>query len=229
MVLHFLLIHLFGLFDWLLLEECLARVCYSLHLCWDPDATSDLHITCVVAVSAGVLTQVVGQIGAYGASEALRTRRELTDLLVLKVPEFFEVRVLQQLRCSPPLVLVVYQHFLYYVRAFGRDVRDHFGKALPLLFWKVDFHMRGMLPEEVEDLLARGANYIVDLIDLVEFIVTGEQRTEGENLVHDAAYAPDIHFVAVVAVGQKALRSSVPTRGDVLGERLVLVESSTTS
>lgn len=228
-MLHFLFIHFLSLLYRLLLQKSLACVRDSLHLCWDSDPAPDFHIAGVVAVSARVLAQVISQIGADGSGEALWARSELTNLLVLKVPEFFEVRMLQKLGGRPPLVLIVYQHFLYYVRAVGGDVRNHFGKAFPLLLWEIDLHMRGMFPEEIEDLLAWSTNDIMNLVDLIEFVITWEQWAKGQDLVHDAAYAPDVHFVAVVAICEEALRSPVPTGGDVFGQRLVLVKSPTTS
>lgn len=86
--------------------------------------------------------------------------------------------------------------------------------------------MRCVLPEELKDLLARGTNYVVDLVDLVEFIVTRKQRAQGQDLIHDTANSPNIHFITVIAVGEEALRCTVPTSRYVLGERLVLVQSS---
>ena len=108
-------------------------------------------------------------------------------------------------------------------------MRNHFGKAFPLLLWKIDLHMRGVFPEEIEDLLAGSTNDVVNLVDLIEFVITWEQWAKRQDLVHDAADAPDVHFVAVVAVCQEALRSPVPTRGDVFGQRLILVQPPTTS
>lgn len=108
-------------------------------------------------------------------------------------------------------------------------MRDHFGKAFPLLFWKIDLHVRGMLPKEIENLLIWRANYIVDLVDLVELVVTGKQGAERQDFVHDTADAPNIHLVAVVAVCEKALWSPVPTRRDIFSQRLILVKPSATS
>lgn len=39
------------------------------------------------------------------------------------------------------------------------------------------------------------------------------------DLIEDTTCAPHVHLKAVVAVGQEALWSSVPARGDVLGVR----------
>lgn len=61
--------------------------------------------------------------------------------------------------------------------------------------------MRSMLPEEVKDLLAGCSDYVMNFIYLVELIVTWKQRAQRQYLVHDTADSPDVHFVAVVAVG----------------------------
>ena len=77
---------------------------------------------------------------------------------------------------------------------------NHFGETLPLLFWKINLHMRCMLPKEIKDLFTRSANDIVNLIYLVQFIVAWEEGTERENLVHYASHSPNVHFITVIAV-----------------------------
>jgi hypothetical protein len=89
---------------------------------------------------------------------------------------------------------------------------DQMCKALRFLVREVDLHMCGMFSKVVEDLFRGSAKHFMNLIDLVKFVVAGKQRAEREDLVHDAAYAPDIHLIAVVPVGEEALRCSVPSR-----------------
>ena len=45
-------------------------------------------------------------------------------------------------------------------------------------------------------------------------------------LEHDASHAPNVHRVAVVAIGEQALGRSVPPGRYVLGERMLGVDSS---
>ena len=40
----------------------------------------------------------------------------------------------------------------------------------------------------------------MNLVHLVQLIVTREERKQRDDLKHDAAYAPQVHLVAVVAV-----------------------------
>jgi hypothetical protein len=63
----------------------------------------------------------------------------------------------------------------------------------------------------------------MDLVDLVELVISWEQWAEREDFVHNTADAPYVHFVTVIAIGQQTLWGSVPSGGDVLRERLVLV------
>ena len=93
-VLYFLLVQLSFLLNGFLLQKRLTCICNALHLAGYAYSTSDFDVTGVVAVSSGVLTQVIGQIGANRTSKALWPSRELTDLLMLKVSEFFEINVL---------------------------------------------------------------------------------------------------------------------------------------
>ena len=59
----------------------------------DPYTTPNFHITGVVAVSPGILTEVVGQIRADGPGESLRSCRELADFLVVEIAELLEIGV----------------------------------------------------------------------------------------------------------------------------------------
>ena len=47
------------------------------------------------------------------------------------------------------------------------------------------------------------------------------------DLEHDAAHAPDVHLVGVEAVGEEALGRAVPASRDVLGVRLLRVDTAT--
>ena len=40
----------------------------------------------------------------------------------------------------------------------------------------------------------------MNLVDLVEFIVSGEEGEQRNHFEEDATYAPEVHFVTVVAV-----------------------------
>ena len=77
------------------------------------------------------------------------------------------------------------------------------------------------LPSVVDEYLGlRGAEDGEDGGDLVDLVLPREQGVLGVEFEQDAANAPDIHFLGVEAVGEQALRGSVPPRRDVLGERL---------
>ena len=165
-VMHFLFVHFFRLFYAFWVQESLPWV-YGLHLRRYADPADDLDIARIIAVATRVLAQVICQVGADGASKALWSCCELTYLLVLEVAELFEVWMLQELRGSPPLILVVNEHFLNDLNSLWGYMRNHFRKALPFPLRKIDFNVRCMLAEEVEDFFAGGADYIVDTIDLV--------------------------------------------------------------
>lgn len=86
--------------------------------------------------------------------------------------------------------------------------------------------MRCVLLKLVDELLRGRAQYVVDLVDLVKLVFTREEWKERENFEEDATYAPDVHFVAVVAVGHETFRRSVPARADVLSERWLVEKAS---
>ena len=41
----------------------------------------------------------------------------------------------------------------------------------------------------------------MDFVDLVDFVIAWEEGKEGDDFKKDAAYAPEVHFVAVIAIG----------------------------
>jgi hypothetical protein len=57
--------------------------------------------------------------------------------------------------------------------------------------------------------------------------LTWEEREEADDLEEDAADAPHVHLVRVVAVREQALGRAVPARGDVLRVRLLRVDAAT--
>lgn len=62
-------------------------------------------------------------------------------------------------------------------------------------------------------------------VDLVELVVTGEQRKQRKNLEENAADSPDVHLVAVVTIGHQALGRTIPARRDILGKRRLTVQT----
>ena len=119
----------------------------------------------------------------------------------VEIPELLEVRVLQQLGGGPPLIFVVDQHLGDDLLTFGSDVSNTVSEALALFaMGKTDLHVCRMPGEVVEQFLRRSADALVDLVNLVELVLAGEQRTEAEHLIHDAADAPNVHFVGVISV-----------------------------
>ena len=148
---------------------------------------------------------------------------------MIKVPQLLEVRVLHELGGCPSLILVINQHFRNDVLALRGDMRYQMIKPFKLLWREVNLHVSCVFPEVIKDFFRGCAEDIMNLVDLVELIISWEEWAEGEDFVHNATDTPDIHFVTVIAVGQKALWGSVPSSGDVFGEWLILVEAPTTA
>lgn len=115
-----------------------------------------------------------------------------------------------------------------------------------MIWWSLK--EKRVLLELLEDALIRGSQHVVDLGSLVHLVGSRKQRVQTEkgvllysligskrasrneftsvsvqtsphDLEEDAASAPHVHLKAVVAVGQEALRGSVPAGGDVLRVR----------
>eukprot|EP00341_Mesodinium_pulex_P001555 CAMPEP_0116919388 /NCGR_PEP_ID=MMETSP0467-20121206/20355_1 /TAXON_ID=283647 /ORGANISM="Mesodinium pulex, Strain SPMC105" /LENGTH=100 /DNA_ID=CAMNT_0004596955 /DNA_START=578 /DNA_END=880 /DNA_ORIENTATION=- len=97
-------------------------------------------------------------------------------------------------------------------------MRDEVGQAGALLLREVEVHVAGVHLEFVQNGLGRGAEDVVDFVDLVEFVRAREEWEQGQHFEQHAAYAPDVHLVVVVAVSQQTLGRSLPAGGDLLGE-----------
>lgn len=83
-----------------------------------------------------------------------------------------------------------------------------------------------VLLEVVEEALVRRAKNVVDLVHLVDFIVAGEQREERDDFEEDAANAPQVHLVTVIAVREEALGRTIPTRRNVFRVWLFRVDAT---
>jgi hypothetical protein len=67
----------------------------------------------------------------------------------------------------------------------------------------------------------------VDLVHLIQFIVTWEQGEEREDFKIDAADSPIVHLMIVIAISEQTLRRSVPPCADILCERRLRVDTPT--
>ena len=58
----------------------------------------------------------------------------------------------------------------------------------------------------------------MNLMNLVQLIGSWKQRRKSENFKEYTTDTPVVHLMIVVAISQEALRWSVPSRGDILCE-----------
>lgn len=89
--------------------------------------------------------------------------------------------------------------------------------------------MRCVLLKLLQQSVFGCTNYIVDLVYLVKFIVAWKERVQRYNFKQNAAYSPDVHFVAVVTVRQQTFRSTIPPRRNVLSVGLFTINASATT
>lgn len=117
----------------------------------------------------------------------------------IRLAQLLEVWVLEGLRRRQPMVVIVNEKLRDNVARF-RVLRYHFREARALLYREVKLHVTCDLLKLIEQLLLRRAQYVVNLVHLVELISAWEQRRQSQHLVEDAADAPIVHLVIVVAV-----------------------------
>ena len=92
--------------------------------------------------------------------------------------EVFEVRQFQKLVGSETVLFFVDQHLQNDVLGLLADVGDKFCDALEFLRGKFEFHMGRVFLELVKQVLRGRSNDVMDLVNLIELVVTGEEREQ---------------------------------------------------
>ena len=87
--------------------------------------------------------------------------------------------------------------------------------------------MAHLLLEFGEEFFGGRTQYIMDLMNLIEFVVAWEERKEGKNFKKDAPDPPMVHLVIVIAVSQQTFGWSIPPCRNVLGEWRLRINAST--
>ena len=132
----------------------------------------------------------------------------------------------QGLACRHSVAIIVNQQLRYDLCGVGRHVWDQLCNAAALLGRKVKLHVAGNTLKLGQQVRVRRAQDVVNLVHLVKFVVAREEGKQGEDFEVDAADAPVVHLVIVVAVGQQTLGRPVPARANVLSERWLGVDAA---
>ncbi len=114
--------------------------------------------------------------------------------------QIFEVVAVERLLCRHPLVRIVNQQLPDQLLTLHRHVRDELGDPSTCRMGEVKLDVGRVFLEAVQEFAGRGAEDIVDFVDLIFFVVTREEREETEHLEEDAANPPYVHLVVVVPV-----------------------------
>lgn len=99
------------------------------------------------------------------------------------------------------------------------SVRKQFFEAYSFFLREVKLilaHMSGPAFEEVDEGLFGRSENLIDLMYLIKFSFSIEERVLGHHFEEDAAVPPDVHLGVVVAVSHEALGRTVPACGYVL-------------
>lgn len=109
--------------------------------------------------------------------------------------------MLQSLARRDAIVWVVDKQLLNEVYSFWAHMRDKLWDPCPLGHMrKVEFHVGSVLLKLLEELLGRGSHDVMNFDNLIELVVSREEREERKNLKENAAHTPEVHLVSVVAV-----------------------------
>jgi len=101
--------------------------------------------TDIIWIPARILgLQIVLQVWWDALREALRSSCDLTHVMLISLSQFFEVRMLQELRCCVSVISVVNDHLHDYILSFLRDMRNKLGDTNELLRCEVQLHVSSM-------------------------------------------------------------------------------------
>lgn len=128
-----------------------------------------------------------------------------------------EIFVLQGVLGTNPFLRIVSKEFDQDVfKIVSTSSWQKFLHTDSLLRGEVYLHMGGLTSEPLQNLLLWGAEDIMDAVDLIELIFPRKQRLFGDEFEKHATETPNVHFFVIVAIGHEALRSPVPSSGDVV-------------
>lgn len=102
--------------------------------------------------------------------------RPRCQLAHLQISEFLEEVTAEDLGCRYPLVRLVNQHLHYDGLGLGRDIWDKLGDAYEGFLLEIKFHMGRILLEICKDGWIRRPQNAVDFVDLIQLVVSGEER-----------------------------------------------------
>ena len=88
------------------------------------------------------------------------------------------------------------------------------------------FHVRGFALEPVEQFGIGGSEDFVDAMDLVELAGAIKKRILGDHFKQHTTVPPHVHLGVVVTISHQTLRRAVPSCRDVLGVRMLAVNTS---
>ena len=143
--------------------------------------------------------------------------------------EISEVRVLERLGRRHPVRLVVENELRNHIHHVWTCVRKQLLDSSTLLFFEVELHVGCHFCEFVQQSLVWRTQDVMDFVNLVHFVVAGEQREQSQHLEVDTAHAPVVHLVVVIPISHQTLRRAVPTRRDVLREGRLRVNAPATT
>lgn len=154
-----------------------------------------------------------------------------SSILLLKLfflfPKLMEPRVFHCLTGCDPIIRVVNKQFKDQIYCFWAGIRQQFSNTSTLFnFREIKFHVSSVFLKFIEEVLRWRPHNVVNSMYLIKFIISREEWKQGEHFKEDTANTPHIHFVSVITVCQKTLRSSVPPCRNVFGVRLLRVDTS---
>lgn len=119
--------------------------------------------------------------------------------------------MLQGLTGSYAVIRIINKEFHDEILDIGTGMRDQLDDARSFNSWEVELHVRCIFLEVIKQGFFGTAQYVVNFVHLVNFIVAREQWKERYDFEEDASDAPEVHFVAIVPISEQTLGRPVPS------------------
>jgi hypothetical protein len=86
-------------------------------------------------------------------------------------------------------------------------MRDQMADPCSSLHRKVKLYMCILVPRKpLQHMLTRCPKHVMDLMDLIQFILPWKQWEQTQDLKEHTAHSPDIHLIIIIPLCKKTLR-----------------------
>lgn len=87
---------------------------------------------------------------------------------------------------------------------------NQFFNSCSFFLREVKFHMTSYFLKLCKQNIVRSPQYVMYFVNLIKFIVAGEERKQRKYFEKDTAHAPVVHLMVIVAICEQAFWWTIP-------------------